>query len=65
MAAWVIGNLLKITDPAAFAEYRDLAMPTIANHGGNIIVEGTNIEVVHGNWSSVGMFVVGVQLLGL
>ena len=50
MAAWVIANILKVNDQAAFAEYRKLA-------------GGSKIEVGDGDWSPVGVNVIEFESL--
>jgi uncharacterized protein (DUF1330 family) len=49
MAAYVIGNV-DIADPAAYEEYRKLALPTIAKYGGRYLVRGGPAESVEGVW---------------
>ena len=63
MAAYVIGAIQNVSDPAAFAEYQKLALPTIAKYGGKVVVGGGKIEVADGNWSPV--FIVVVQFESL
>ena len=63
MAAYVIGAIQSVNDPAAFSEYHTLALPTLAKYGGNVILGGTKIEVADGNWSPVGMVVVEFETM--
>ena len=58
MAAWVIGNIVKVNDAAAFGEYQGLAGPTAGQYGGKVIAGGTKIEVGDGNWSPDGVIVI-------
>ena len=63
MTAYVIGAIQSVSNPAAFAEYQKLAFPTVAKHGGKVIVGGTKIEVADGSWSPVGMVVLEFENL--
>jgi uncharacterized protein (DUF1330 family) len=63
MAAYVIGALSSIKDPAGFAEYQKLAGPTVEKYGGKLIVGGTKIEVADGNWSPIGVVVLQFETL--
>jgi len=63
MAAYVIGAIQSINDPAAFSEYQNLALPTLAKYGGTVVVGGTKIEVADGNWSPTGIVVVAFQTM--
>jgi uncharacterized protein (DUF1330 family) len=47
MAAYVYANL-KVTDEAAFAEYRQAVPATIAAYGGRYLVRGGAFEVLEG-----------------
>ena len=38
MAAYVIGAIQSVNDPAAFLEYQNLALPTLAKYGGTVVV---------------------------
>ena len=58
MAAYVIGAVLSVSDPAKFSEYAEVATPTLEQYGGKVVVGGTNIEVADGKWSPVGMIVI-------
>ena len=51
MAAWMIGAIKNVTDPAEFAEYQRLATPWVAEYGGKLIAGGNKIEVADGSWS--------------
>ena len=57
MAAYVIGAVLNVNDPAAFAEYQQLAGPTLEKYGGRFIAGGTKVEVADGSWSPMGVVV--------
>ena len=58
MAAWVVGAIQSVNDPAGFAEYQQLAGPTVEQYGGKIILGGNKIEVGDGNWSPAGVVVI-------
>ena len=53
MAAYVIGAITSVNDPAAFSEYQNLARPTLAKYGGTVVVGGTKIEAADGDWSPI------------
>jgi len=49
MAAYVIVDI-EITDPERYEEYRRLAAPTVAAHGGRYVVRGGAVEKLEGAW---------------
>ena len=63
MAAYVIAALQKVNDPAGFAAYQQVAIPTVYQYGGNLVVGSTKIEVADGNWSPVGIVVAEFESL--
>ena len=63
MAAWAIGNVLKVNDQAAWAEYQRLAGPTLGQYGGKVVAGGTKIEVGDGNWSPTFVIVIEFESL--
>ncbi len=48
MSAYLIANI-KVTDPVAFATYREQVAPMIAAHGGRYLVRGGAITNVEGD----------------
>jgi len=42
---------IEVTDPAAYAEYRELDTPTVAAHGGRFLVRGGAVHPLEGEWS--------------
>lgn len=48
MAAYIIVDI-KVTDPDRYEDYKRLAAPTIAAHGGRYIVRGGATEVLEGD----------------
>ncbi len=46
-----------VTDPAAFADYPRLVLPSIAAHGGRVLVQGAAPEVLEGSWPCDAMVV--------
>ena len=58
MAAYVIGQIQSISDPATFEEYVSLAVPTLEKYGGKVVLGGDKIEVGDGNWSPIGVIVI-------
>jgi uncharacterized protein (DUF1330 family) len=63
MAAYVIGAISSVKDPAGFAEYQKLAGPTLEKYGGKFIAGGNKIEVADGIWSPAFVVVVEFQSL--
>ena len=49
MAGYVIAQV-EVTDPAGFAEYRQLVGPTVEQYGGSYVVRGGATETVEGDW---------------
>ncbi len=49
MAAYIIAHL-DVTDPVAFEAYRDAVPSVIAEHGGNYLVRGGDVDVLEGDW---------------
>jgi uncharacterized protein (DUF1330 family) len=49
MAAFVIVDIA-VTDPLRYEEYRRLATPTVAEHGGRFLVRGGRTETLEGSW---------------
>ena len=50
MAAYVIVDI-EVTDPATYEEYKRLAPPTVALHGGRYLARGGTTEVLEGSWT--------------
>ena len=50
MAAYVIVDI-QVTDPAGYAEYRQLAPPVVAAYGGRYLVRGGALETLEGDWA--------------
>jgi uncharacterized protein (DUF1330 family) len=49
MSALVIVDIV-IRDPVAYEEYRRIAAPTVAAHGGRYPVRGGRVESLEGDW---------------
>jgi uncharacterized protein (DUF1330 family) len=58
VAVYAIGAVSSVNVPAGFAAYQEKAGPTLAQYGGQLVAGGTNVEVMDGNWSPVGMVVI-------
>jgi uncharacterized protein (DUF1330 family) len=56
MAAYVIVDI-EITDPVHYEDYKKLAAPTVAAHGGRYLVRGGKVEALEGNWQPGRMVV--------
>lgn len=50
MPAYVVVEI-QINDPAIYEEYKRLAPPSIAQHGGRYIVRGGTAETLEGQWA--------------
>jgi uncharacterized protein (DUF1330 family) len=49
MAAYVIVDI-EVTDPVGYDEYRKLAAPAVAAHGGKFLVRGGTTATLEGDW---------------
>jgi uncharacterized protein (DUF1330 family) len=49
MAAYVIADI-RVNDPVQYEEYKRLAAPTVAAHGGRYVVRGGAAETLEGDW---------------
>lgn len=50
MPAYIIVEI-EITDPVGYEEYKELAGPTVEQHGGKYIVRGGACETLEGDWN--------------
>ncbi len=50
MTAYIILDI-EVTDPVRYAEYKELASPTVTQYGGKYIVRGGKAENLEGDWS--------------
>lgn len=50
MTAYIILDI-QVNDPVRYAEYKELASPTVAQYGGKYIVRGGKAENLEGDWS--------------
>jgi uncharacterized protein (DUF1330 family) len=50
MTAYIVLDIV-VTDPVRYAEYKELAAPTVAQYGGKYIVRGGKAENLEGDWS--------------
>lgn len=50
MAAYLIVDI-EVTDPDAYAKYRQLVPPLVAKYGGKYLVRGGDLETVEGDWT--------------
>ena len=50
MKAYVIVDI-EVQDPAVYEQYKSLAPPAIAAHGGRYLARGGRTEVLEGSWS--------------
>ncbi len=58
MAAYIIGELLEVTDPAGFEEYRRRVPETIARYGGKFVARQGAIERLDGQWQPKGLTII-------
>jgi uncharacterized protein (DUF1330 family) len=56
MAAFVIVDV-KVNDPVRYEDYKKMAHPTVAAHGGRYVARGGKVEVLEGDWPT-GRFVI-------
>jgi uncharacterized protein (DUF1330 family) len=49
MPAYVIVDI-HITDPAVYADYRELAPAAVAQYGGRYLARGGSVETLEGDW---------------
>ena len=56
MPAYVVLEI-EVTDPAAYAEYRELGTPTVAAHGGRFLVRGGAQETLEGAGAPVRLVI--------
>ena len=50
MTAYVIVDI-NVTDPVRYADYKQLAAPTVELYGGKYIARGGTTETLEGNWA--------------
>ncbi len=50
MPAYVVVDI-QVNDPAGYEDYKSLAPPSIAAHGGKYLARGGKTEVLEGDWS--------------
>jgi uncharacterized protein (DUF1330 family) len=50
MTAYIILDI-QVNDPVRYAQYKELASPTVAQYGGKYIVRGGKAENLEGDWS--------------
>lgn len=49
MTAYLVSDIIEVTDPGAMSEYGEAAQATIADHGGTILAFGAG-EALEGSW---------------
>lgn len=52
MVAYVITNIVEITDPDQFEQYRDRALATHELYGGRLLAGTSITKVLEGEWDS-------------
>ncbi len=58
MAAYVVGTIYDIKDPAGVEEYRGQVGPTLQKYGGKVVMFSQSIEVGDGSWSPIGIVMI-------
>ena len=48
----------KVSDPAAYENYKALAERAIAQYGGRYLVRGGAVEILEGNWKNIPRLVI-------
>jgi uncharacterized protein (DUF1330 family) len=56
MPAYIIVQI-KVTDPAAYDRYKEMAPPAIAAYGGRYLLRGGSVKTLEGDWNP-GRFVI-------
>jgi len=51
MSAYIVFDILEISDPEKMQAYGQQIGPTVAQYGGRYLVRGGKTEVVEGDWS--------------
>jgi uncharacterized protein (DUF1330 family) len=51
MSAYIVFDVLEISDPEKMQTYGQRIGPTVEQHGGRYLVRGGKTEVVEGDWS--------------
>ena len=64
MAAYVIGELIDVTDSAGFAEYRRRVPASIERYSGRFIVRRGRMETLDGAWQPKGLVVIKFPTIG-
>ncbi len=55
----------RVSDPAGFARYRDLATVAVAKYGGSYLVRGGATETLEGDWSPQRLTIVAFPSMGI
>jgi uncharacterized protein (DUF1330 family) len=50
MAAYVIADIVEISDPVQYEDYKKMVPASIAAYGGRFIARGGRTEVLEGDW---------------
>jgi len=53
MSCYCLFDILEVTDPAKFDEYRMRVRPVVEKFGGRYLVAGRNFEGLEGTWRPV------------
>ncbi len=56
MAAYLILDI-EVTDPVGFEQYKQLAPPALAAHGGRCLARGGRAEALEGDWVPKGLVI--------
>ena len=63
MPAYVIVDI-QVNDPVGYEEYKQLAPPSIAAHGGKYLARGGQTEVLEGGWSPSRLVILQFENIG-
>jgi uncharacterized protein (DUF1330 family) len=58
MAGFVIGQLKEISNPDAFGVYQGVAIPTVVQYGGKLVMNSKKVEAANGGWSPAAVVVI-------
>lgn len=51
MAAYLVVDVVDLTDPETYERYKPLMPPTLARYGGQYLARGGRVQVLEGEWS--------------
>ena len=58
MAGFMIGQLKEISNPDALGVYQGVAIPTVVQYGGKLVMNSKKVEAANGGWSPAAVVVI-------